>query len=195
LRNLAESPHHFNSNTRECKAFIEIPKGGRNKFKYEPEFDSFALSGLLPQGLAFPFDFGFIPSTLGPDGDPVDIMVLMDEPTHVGCLLDVRIIGVIEADQKEDGEVTRNDRVIAVATKSYGQMDVKSIEEVKKPLLDQVEEFFVSYNKSRGKEFKVRGRYGPDRAAAIIERGIAAHQSQRPNGKEASQVAGSATKR
>jgi inorganic pyrophosphatase len=101
--------------------------------------------------MIFPFDFGFIPSTLGGDGDPLDIMVLMDEPAHVGCLLHVRIIGVIEATQTEDGETETNDRLLGVAIHSYQHQDVSSIEELNPSLLDQLEQFFVSYNKLRGK--------------------------------------------
>ena len=70
---------------RVCRAIIETPKGFRNKFDYDPDANLFKLGGLLPEGMMFPFDFGFIPSTLGDDGDPVDIMVLMDAPAHVGC--------------------------------------------------------------------------------------------------------------
>src|SRR5580704_3402296 len=84
-----------------CRAIIETPKGCRNKFDYDPESNLFKLGGLLPEGMMFPFDFGFIPSTLGDDGDPIDIMVLMDAPAHVGCLMEVRIIGVITAKQTE----------------------------------------------------------------------------------------------
>src|ERR1700732_1001652 len=88
----------------QCRAIIETPKGFRSKFDYDPESNLFKLAGLLPEGMMFPFDFGFIPSTLGADGDPLDIMVLMDAPAHVGCLIDVRIIGVIEAKQTQDGK-------------------------------------------------------------------------------------------
>ena len=70
------------------------------------------LGGLLPEGMMFPFDFGFLPSTLGEDGDPLDIMVLMDAPAHVGCLIEVRIIGIITAEQTEDGKTESNDRLI-----------------------------------------------------------------------------------
>ena len=97
MSNLAAFPNSWNSKKRECQILVETPKGRRNKFDYDPQFEIFKLGGLLPEGLAFPYDFGFIPSTLGDDGDPMDVMVLMDEPAHVGCLVDVRLIGVMEA--------------------------------------------------------------------------------------------------
>jgi len=83
----------------QCRAIIETPKTRRNKFDYDSESGLFKLAGLLPEGMMFPFDFGFIPATLGGDGDPLDVMVLMDEPAHVGCLVDIRVIGVIQAIQ------------------------------------------------------------------------------------------------
>src|ERR1041384_7278588 len=119
MSNLAAFPNKWNPKKRECKIIIETPKGRRNKFDYDPEFEAFTLGGLLPEGLAFPYDFGFVPSTLGDDGDPLDVLVLMDEPAHVGCLVDIRLIGVIEAEQIEDGTATQNDRLIGVATHSY----------------------------------------------------------------------------
>ena len=173
MANLTESPNKWDAKKRECKAIIETPKGRRNKFDYDPEYRLFALGGLLPEGLAFPFDFGFIPATLGDDGDPLDVMILMDEPAHVGCVLDVRIIGVIEAVQTQDGETRGNNRLIGAAVHSYSHENVSSINDVNKSILDQVEEFFVSYNKSRGKKFKVKGRQGPKRAAEIVEQGRA----------------------
>jgi len=179
MPNLAAIPNQWDEKRRQCKVIIETPKGRRNKFKYEPEPEVFALGGLLPEGLAFPYDFGFIPSTLAPDGDPLDIMVLMEEPAHVGCLLDVRLIGVIEADQTQDGTRTRNDRLVGVAVHSYSHEDLHSIDEVPASILDQVEQFFISYNKSRGKKFKVKGRYGPKRAAALLEDAMAAFRKKR----------------
>src|ERR1043165_905957 len=96
--------HQLDTAKATCRAIIETPKGCRNKFDYDPESDLFMLGGLLPAGMMFPFDFGFIPSTLGQDGDPLDILVLMDAPAHVGCMIEVRIIGVITAEQIQDGE-------------------------------------------------------------------------------------------
>src|SRR6516162_550853 len=99
--------NQLNEKKRQCRAIIETPKGCRNKFDYDPDSSPFMLGGLLPEGMMFPFDFGFIPSTLGDDGDPLDIMVLMDAPAHVGCLIDVRIIGIIDAEQTEDGKTEK----------------------------------------------------------------------------------------
>src|SRR5690242_7742786 len=99
----------------DFNVIIETPKGNRNKFKYDEELDLFMLSGVLPAGAVFPFDFGFIPGTRGGDGDPLDVLVLMDEPSFTGCLVRARLIGVIEAEQTEDGKTARNDRLIAVA--------------------------------------------------------------------------------
>ncbi|MBV9083867.1 MAG: inorganic diphosphatase [Acidobacteriaceae bacterium] len=179
MDNLAEFPNQWDPKTRQCKIIIETPKGRRNKFDYDPEYRLFKLGGLLAEGLAFPYDFGFIPSTLADDGDPLDVMVMMDEPAHVGCLLDVRIIGVIEADQIENGKRIVNNRLIAVALHSYNHTHLCSIKEVSQAILDQVEEFFISYNKSRGKKFKVKGRQGPKRASEIIDGGRALFDKQK----------------
>ena len=143
-----------------------------DKFDYDPESRLFTLGGLLPKGLMFPYDFGFIPSTLGDDGDPVDIMIIMDEPAHVGCMLDVRIIGVIEADQTEDGKKTVNNRLIGIALHSYMHQHLDSVQDIDKATLDEVEEFFISYNKSRGKRFNVKAVNGPKRAIELLEQGI-----------------------
>jgi len=155
-----------------CRAIIETPKGSRNKFDYDPESSLFMLGGLLPEGMMFPFDFGFIPSTLGEDGDPVDILVLMDAPAHVGCLIDVRLVGVISAEQVEDGKKETNDRLLGVAIHSYDHADIKTIDDVSKTLLSQLEEFFVSYNKQRGKKFKVTGTGGPKKAIKLLKDGM-----------------------
>jgi inorganic pyrophosphatase len=159
-----------------CRAIIETPKGFRSKFDYDPDSGLFMLGGLLPEGMMFPFDFGFIPSTLGEDGDPIDIMVLMDAPAHVGCLIDVRIIGIITAEQTQDGKTETNDRLLGVAVHSYDHQHLKTIGDVSKTLLDQVEEFFVSYNKQRGKKFRVTGTGGPKKAFKFLKSGIQAHK-------------------
>lgn len=183
MSNLAKCDNGWKKKKCLCKVIIETPKGRRNKFDYDPEYQLFALGGLLAEGLAFPFDFGFIPSTLGEDGDPLDVMVLMDEPAHVGCLLDVRLIGVIEAEQVEGKKKIANNRLIAAAVHSYSHENITTIQDVNKSILDQVEEFFVSYNKSRKKVFKVTGRHGPKRAAQLLEGGIEAFEKAKKSGR------------
>jgi inorganic pyrophosphatase len=177
LTNLA---NHLDAGKCVCRAIIETPRNFRNKFDYDPVSDLFVLGGLLPEGMMFPFDFGFIPSTLGDDGDPVDILVLMDAPAHVGCMLDVRIIGVIEAKQTENGKTETNSRLLGAAIHSYDHADLHSIDDVNKTLLSQLEEFFISYNKQRGKKFRVTGTGGPKKAIRFLKSGIRAwKQAQR----------------
>jgi inorganic pyrophosphatase len=176
---LSSLPNHLDRKTRVCRAIIETPKGSRNKFDYDPDSGLFKLGGLLPEGMFFPFDFGFIPSTVGDDGDPLDVMVLMDAPAHVGCLIEVRIIGVIAATQIQDGESETNDRLLGVAVHSYEHEGLKNIGDVSETLLNQVEEFFVSYNRQRGKKFTVRGTGGPRKALRCLECGIREYQRTR----------------
>src|SRR5215467_13835054 len=112
MSDLTTLPHLLDAKNCTCRAIIETPKGSRNKFDDDPKSNLFLLAALLPEGMMFPFDFGFIPSTLGEDGDPIDILVLMDAPAHPGCLIDVRLIGVIQAEQTEGGKTETNDRLL-----------------------------------------------------------------------------------
>jgi len=159
----------YDSASGALNIVIETPKGHRNKFKFDPERELFMLGGVLPAGAVFPFDFGFIPATKGGDGDPLDVLVLMDEPAFVGCLVPARLIGVIEADQTEEGKTERNDRLIAVAADSRDMRDITDLAQLNDHLLTEIEHFFVSYNAVKGKEFKPRGRFGPDRASRVVE--------------------------
>jgi len=183
VSDLTNFPNRLDEKDATCCAIIETPKGSRNKFDYDRESNLFKLGGLLPEGMMFPFDFGFVPSTLGEDGDPLDVMVLMDAPAHVGCLLDVRFIGVIEATQTQDGKTESNDRLLGVAIHSYNHAGLHDIDDVNKTLLKQVEAFFVSYNAQRGKKFKVTGTGGPKKAVRAVLHGMAAHRKKTEPGK------------
>jgi inorganic pyrophosphatase len=162
----------YDSGSDELNVIIETPKGSRNKYNYDEESQLFKLGGVLPAGAVFPYDFGFIPSTLGGDGDPLDVLLLMDEPAFPGCLVPARLIAVIEAEQTErDGETTRNDRLIALAADSHTHSSVRTLADLSSNLLDEIEHFFVSYNQIKGKEFKPLGRFGHVKAAKLIEEG------------------------
>jgi inorganic pyrophosphatase len=152
----------------ELNVIIDTPKGSRNKFKYDERHRVFKLGGVLPAGAVFPYDFGFLPSTKGDDGDPVDVLLLMDEPAFVGCLVAGRLIGVIEAEQTEDGETSRNDRLIAVAAESRNHQGVRSLSDLSENLLHEIEHFFVSYNSAKGKDFRPLRRAGRIRAAQLV---------------------------
>lgn len=97
-------PAYANEDQGILNAVIETPSGSRNKFKFDEKLGFFALSGVLPEGMVFPHAFGFVPSTRAEDGDPEDILIIMDEPTFTGCIVPTRLVGVIEAEQTEDGE-------------------------------------------------------------------------------------------
>src|SRR5579875_1056541 len=161
MDDISRLPHGLNKQKRECQAIIETPKGRRSKFKYEPESKMFSLSHVLPQGFTFPFDFGFIPSTKAEDGDPLDIIVLMDEPAHVGCLLKVRIIGVIKVVQSEGRKKVRNDRLIGVSIQGFEYEDIRDAKQLKKSFLKQVNDFVALYNKDSDKQDEVEGIEGP----------------------------------
>lgn len=134
---------------------VETPKGSRNKYRYHDDLNLFVLDKVLPAGFFFPFDFGFLPSTLGGDGDPLDVVLFMDEPGNVGCIVKARLIGVIEAEQTDENKnKKRNDRFLAVCTESHQYQELKSINDLSNTLLDQVEYFFSSYHGYKGIEFK-----------------------------------------
>ena len=156
----------------DLNAVIESPKGSRNKFNYVPERGLFKLGKVLPAGAVFPFDMGFLPSTKGEDGDPLDVLVLMDEPVFPGCLVGARLIGVVEAEQTErDGQTMRNDRLIAVAAVAHSHGSIQSLAQLEDSTVAEIEHFFASYNQIAGKEFKPVGRGGPDRARALVDEG------------------------
>jgi inorganic pyrophosphatase len=159
----------FDRKSGNLNVVIDTPKGSRNKYAFDFKIDAYKLKAVLPHGSVFPFDFGSIPNTVGEDGDPLDVLVLMDEPVFIGCLVETRLLGVIEAEQTQDGETERNDRLIAVAAESHTNGTLKSLEKLDSKLLDEIEHFFVSYNDARGKKFKPTARKGPAAAERLIK--------------------------
>ena len=147
---------------------IETPKGSPNKLAFEPRYGAFVLTGVLPAGAVFPFDFGFVPSTRAEDGDPLDVLVLMDAPVFPGCIVPARLIGAIEAEQTENGTTERNDRLLAVAANSAAHRSIDTLSDLSQDLIAQIEHFFVSYNQMKGKRFEVKGRADKRRAHALV---------------------------
>jgi inorganic pyrophosphatase len=162
----------------ECiNVVIETSRDSRTKLAYDPERAAFIVRLVLPQGMSFPFDFGFIPSTRGGDGDPLDVLVLMDEPVPPGTIVPSRLIGVIEAVQTEkDGSSETNDRLVAVAATHELFSEVKQLSDVPSSVTDQIEHFFISYNEQHGKRFEPKGRHGRKRAENLLAKGRRAHK-------------------
>jgi inorganic pyrophosphatase len=160
----------FTTGHKSLRVVIETPKGSRNKFKFDPEIGSYSLGSVLAEGMVFPYDFGFVPQTKAEDGDPLDVLLLMDAPAFTGCIVESRIVGVIEAEQSEDGKTIRNDRVLAVALQSHIHADIKEPKDLNSRMIDELEDFFVAYNKARGKKFKILGCKGANVAMKLIKK-------------------------
>jgi inorganic pyrophosphatase len=170
----------FDAKSGELRVVIETPKGSRNKYDYDPDCDCMELGTVLPEGMSFPYDFGFVPSTLGDDGDPLDILVLMDTPVIPGCVIRARPIGAIEAKQKEKGkDWERNDRLIAVAVHAQTHDNAKSISDLRPHLVDEIKDFFINYNQIRGRKFKPLALTGSSAAEKLIKAGIKTFKNQR----------------
>jgi inorganic pyrophosphatase len=149
---------------------IETPAGSRNKFAFDPEQEIFALKKVLPAGMVFPYDFGFLPRTLAPDGDPIDVLLLMDEPAFPGCAVKSRLIGVIEGEQLEGKKKIRNDRLVAVAEANHMYANIKRLKDLPTRWLDEVQDFFVNYHNLEGKKYRLLGCKGADAALTLIKK-------------------------
>lgn len=150
------------------QVIIETPKGSRNKFAFDPEQKVFALRKVLPAGMVFPYDFGFLPQTIAEDGDPLDVLLLMDEPAFPGVVVRARLIGIIEGEQLEDKKKTRNDRLLAVAEANHMYANIKDPKDLPGQFLHELEEFFVNYHRLEGKQYKLLGCKGADEAQRQI---------------------------
>jgi inorganic pyrophosphatase len=153
---------------KRINVVIETPRGGRNKMSYDEQLGVFRLKKVLPEGMSFPYDFGFVPSTRAADGDPVDALVLMDEPGSMGCLVECRLIGVIRGEQREPRGWIRNDRLLAVAVASHTHADLMRPGDLNHTLVHDIERFFVNYNAERGRNFRVLTRQGPGAAWKLV---------------------------
>lgn len=166
--NLLSIPNMLDPGAGSCRAIVETPAGQRSKFDYDPETGLFALNGVLPASMAFPLAFGFIPATRGEDGDPIDVLILADHDLPVGCLVTVRLLGVIEAEQTEDGNTFRNDRLIGRVAQSRMYADVRDLPGLGQAFVDELARFFVAMNDLKGKTFAVKSIGDAAQACTLI---------------------------
>lgn len=152
---------------------VESPAGSTNKLKWDAKMETFALSRPLPLGVAYPHDWGFIPSTLGPDGDPIDVLVLSEGTTFPGLLLQVRPIGVMRLEQNaKGGGRERNDRIIAVVANGPRHEDVRSVDELSPRVLLELEQFFLHIVFFEKKDATLLGWSGPGEAWDLINQNL-----------------------
>lgn len=148
---------------------IETPAGSRNKFAFDPEQSVFALKKVLPAGMTFPYDFGFLPQTIAPDGDPIDVLLLMDEPAFPGVTVRARLIGVIEGEQIDGKKRIRNDRLVAVAEANHVYAKVRKLSDLPGKWIKELETFFVNYHDLEGKTYRLLGCKSADVAMQLLK--------------------------
>jgi inorganic pyrophosphatase len=136
---------------------VETPRGSKYKYKFDEEQKRFRVKKILPSGLAFPYDFGFIPGTKGDDGDPLDILIISEDSFLHGSIVQCEIIGAIKASQTSDDETVRNDRIISVPVMTMEKDKDVTLEDFSKQKIRELENFFIYYNKMEKKEFKPLG--------------------------------------
>lgn len=148
--------------------FIETPKGSRHKYDIDDRgLVKIALE--LPEGVTFPCSFGFVPNTLAPDGDALDIVLLTAGTVPARSLIEARLIGVLKMSNDEDGEMRRNDRVVAVATMSRVFSGVTELDQLRDGFAWDIEEFFETYNEMIERPFKVMGRGNASEAREMLK--------------------------
>jgi inorganic pyrophosphatase len=148
---------------------IETPAGSRNKFAFDPKQSTFTLKKVLPAGMTFPYDFGFLPQTLAPDGDPIDVLLLMDQPAYPGISVKARLIGVIEGEQLDGKKKIRNDRLVAVAEVNHIYAKVRKLSDLPGKWIKELETFFVNYHGLEGKTYRLLGCKGTGVAFKLIK--------------------------
>jgi inorganic pyrophosphatase len=149
---------------------VEITGGSKNKYEFDKDLNAFILDRVLFSSVKYPYDYGFVPNTLADDGDPLDGMVLMDEPTFPGCVIAARPIGMLEMIDGGD----RDEKILCVPAADPRYRSVKSLDDVAPHRLDEIAEFFRSYKNLEKKVTEILGWQNVDKVAALVEQCIAA---------------------
>ncbi|MBD0263407.1 MAG: inorganic diphosphatase [Tolypothrix sp. Co-bin9] len=149
---------------------IEIPGGSKNKYEFDKDLQAFALDRVLYSSVQYPYDYGFVPNTLADDGDPLDGMVIIDEPTFPGCIIAARPIGMLEMIDGGD----RDEKILCVPDKDPRYKDVRSLKDLPSHRLDEIAEFFRSYKNLEKKVTEIRGWLDVDQVMPLVEQCIKA---------------------
>jgi inorganic pyrophosphatase len=151
---------------------VEIPAGSKNKYEFDKDMNAFALDRVLYSSVQYPYDYGFIPNTLADDGDPLDGMVIMDQPTFPGCVITARPIGMLQMIDGGD----RDEKVLCVPDKDPRFLHVTSLSNISQHRLDEIAEFFLSYKNLEKKKVEILGWQDVDKVSALVEECVAAYR-------------------
>lgn len=149
---------------------IEIPAGSKNKYEFDKDLQAFALDRVLYSSVQYPYDYGFVPNTLADDGDPLDGMVIMDQPTFPGCVIAARPIGMLEMIDGGD----RDEKILCVPDKDPRYAKVKSLQDIQAHRLDEIAEFFQTYKNLEKKKVEILGWQDVDKVMPLVEKCIQA---------------------
>ncbi|MEL6902629.1 MAG: inorganic diphosphatase [Cyanobacteria bacterium J06606_4] len=149
---------------------IEIPAGSKNKYEFDKDLNAFALDRVLFSSVQYPYDYGFIPNTLADDGDPLDGMVMMDQPTFPGCVIAARPIGMMEMIDGGD----RDEKILCVPAEDPRFDNVKTLDDIEQHRLDEIAEFFASYKNLEKKEVEILGWKNLDQVQPLVDQCIKA---------------------
>jgi inorganic pyrophosphatase len=162
-------------NTGTLLAFIEIPRGSRNKYEYDEVTKTFRLDRVLYSSVHYPTDYGFIPETLAPDGDHLDVLVLVEEPTFPGCLIEVRPLGGLDMSDEKGSDF----KVLAVPVGDPRFDEYHSLEDVGQHWLREIETFFATYKLLEPKQTEVLGWHSIEQTRRVVTECRAAYEKSR----------------
>jgi inorganic pyrophosphatase len=177
MKHAIKSIKAFNNDNQCWNVIVETPKGSNVKYALDKKTGLLIVKKALPEGMVFPFNFGMIPGTGAADGDPIDVIVFNEEPLVAGCLLHVKPVGVIKAEQSEGKRKVRNDRIIGQAVPKESPTELEEMKLTGK-MVAQIEFFFKAYNKAYGISFKVLGTGNAKKAVELVRRAVKEDQKQ-----------------
>ncbi|MEO1339702.1 MAG: inorganic diphosphatase [Cyanobacteria bacterium J06631_6] len=151
---------------------IEIPGGSKNKYEFDKDLNAFALDRVLFASVKYPYDYGFVPNTLADDGDPLDGMVMMDEPTFPGCVIAARPIGMLLMIDGGD----RDEKILCVPAEDPRYNEVKSLKDVSPHRLEEIAEFFRTYKNLEKKVTEIQGWKDVDAVTPLVDECIKAYK-------------------
>jgi inorganic pyrophosphatase len=170
LREMTMDLHKIPPQPKEgvLNVLIEIPAGSKNKYEFDKELGAFALDRVLYSAVQYPYDYGFIPNTLADDGDPLDGLVMMDQPTFPGCIIPARPLGMLLMIDGGD----RDEKLLCVPAKDPRYANYKSLADVPQHRLDEIAEFFRTYKNLEKKVTEIQGWEGLEAVNALVARCI-----------------------